>query len=109
MPDAQPLLREIVAEPEHLATMKAALEEAWQQVASHFKDEPSDAIAGARTALAKAILAAYRSGAPDVLALKHYGLGALKLRYPMHFDTGPDTGRHRRATKIDLSRFCHES
>lgn len=86
MPDAVRHFPEVV-EPNDLSAMKAAFDAAWTQVAGRFKDEPSSTIAGARTALAKAILAGHRSGAADVPTLKHHGLGALKLRYPVHFDT----------------------
>jgi hypothetical protein len=92
MPDTDRLLG--VADPEQVSTMRAALEDAWAQVADRFTQGE---IAEARAALAKAILAGHQSGARDRLALKHRGLGVLKLRYPLHFETAavarkPKTG-----------------
>jgi hypothetical protein len=85
MPHAQRRLGEVVAAPEHVATMKAALEAGWEHVAPRFADASPEVISAARTALADGIIDAFRMGATDLLPLKHSGLTALRRGHPERF------------------------
>ena len=82
MPEAQRILREIAAGPEHVAVMGAALEEGWGHVAWRFAGAPPEVISAARTALANGIINGFRLGATDLLVLKHSGLTALRVHHP---------------------------
>lgn len=85
MPEARRLLDEVVAEPQHVATMSAALEEAWDQISERFADAPSEVTGIARATLANGIMRGFREGATDLLPLKHWGLAALRTRFPERF------------------------
>ena len=85
MPEAQRILREIAAGPEHAAVMGAALEEGWSHVAWRFAGTPPEVISAARTALANGIINGFRLGATDLLVLKHSGLTALRVYHPDRF------------------------
>ena len=85
MPEAQRLLGEIAAEPQHVAIMGAALEAGWDHVAGRFAGAPPEVISAARTALANGIINGFRLGATDLLVLKHSGLTALRLHHPDRF------------------------
>jgi hypothetical protein len=90
MPIAHRLLGDVVAEPDQVATMRAALEAGWAHVASRFADAPPEVLSSARSALADGIIAAFRMGAKDLLPLKHSGLTALRLRYPDRFQVAAE-------------------
>ena len=75
------------ADPGQVAVMKAALDEAWQQVGHRFAGTAPEIIASARNAIADGILHSFRLGATDPLPLKHGGLTALRLRHPERFQT----------------------
>jgi hypothetical protein len=90
MPNAQRLLGDVVASPDQVATMRAALEAGWAHAASRFADAPPEVLSSARTVLADGIIAAFRMGATDLLPLKHSGLTALKLRYPERFQVAAE-------------------
>jgi hypothetical protein len=90
MPEAIRLLGEVVAEPQHVVIMGAALDAAWDHVAGRFADAPPDVISAARTALANGILNGFKVGATDLLVLKHSGLTALRLRYPDRFQSAAE-------------------
>jgi hypothetical protein len=84
MPEANRLLGEVVAEPQHVATMRAALDAAWDQVAWRFAGAPPDVISAARTTLANGING-FKVGATDLLPLKHSGVTALRHVNPDRF------------------------
>jgi hypothetical protein len=90
MPEARRLLGEIFAEPQHVATMRAALEAAWDHVAGRFAGAPPEVITAARTDLATAIIAGFRMGATDMLPLKHSALDVLRRRYPERFQAAAE-------------------
>lgn len=85
MPEAGRLLENAVAEPLHVATMRAALDAAWEQVGRRFAGAPPEVIAAARAALASGIIAGFKAGATDLLVLKHSGLNAVRSLYPDRF------------------------
>ena len=86
MPEAKRLFEELVAGPEHVAAMGAALEAAWDQVAGRFADAPPEVRSAARTGLAEGIINGFKLGAIDLLVLKHSGLTALRQRHPERFE-----------------------
>ena len=90
MPDAQRLLGEIAAGPEHVAIMGAALDQGWDHVARRFAGAPPEVVSAARTALANGIINAFRLGATDLIVLKHSGLGGLRLHYPDRFQVAAE-------------------
>jgi hypothetical protein len=73
------------ADPAQLATMKAALHEAWAQVAHRFSGSTPEVVASARNAIADGILNTFQMGATDLLPLKHGGLAALRLLHSERF------------------------
>ena len=85
MPEAKRMLGGVVADPQHVATMGAALDAAWAHVAGRFEDASSDVISIARTTLANGIINGFKVGATDLLVLKHSGLTALRHRFPDRF------------------------
>ena len=91
MPEAKRLfVGEIVAEPQHVAIMGAALEAGWDQVAGRFAGAPPEVMSAARTALANGIINGFRLGATDLLVLKHSGLTALRLHHPERFQVAAE-------------------
>lgn len=90
MPDARRLLGEVVAEPQDVATMKAALDAAWERVGARFSGAPPEVISAARTALASGIINGFKVGATDLLVLKHSGLNALRSLYPDRFQSAAE-------------------
>jgi hypothetical protein len=66
--------------PEALKVMTQAFDDAWQEIAGHFGDDPAD-IERARTRLAKAVLSVAHEESRDVAALKRGALEAMALAY----------------------------
>lgn len=90
MPEARRLLGEVIAEPQHVAIMRAALEAAWDHVSRRFAGASPEVITAARADLANGIIDGFRMGATDMLPLKHSGLDALKRRYPERFQVAAE-------------------
>jgi hypothetical protein len=90
MPEAKRLLGEVVAEPQHVATMRAAPDAAWNHVAWRFVAAPPDVISGARITLANGIINGFKVGATDLLVLKHSGLTVLRQVYPDRFQSAAE-------------------
>ena len=90
MPEAKRLIAELVAGPEHVAAMGAALEAAWDHVAERFTGAPPEVISAARTVLAKGIINGFTLGATDPLVLKHSGLTALRATHPENFQSAAE-------------------
>jgi hypothetical protein len=86
MPEAQRLIGDVVAEPQHVAAMRAALNAARERVSPRFIGASPEVIALARTDLANAIIDAFRIGATDAIVLKHSGMSALKRLHPERFE-----------------------
>lgn len=85
MPEAKRLLDEVVARPQQVVTMHAALHAGWDQVAGRFAGAPQSTISDGRRALANGIINGFKGGANDVLVLKHWGLAAIRTRHPDRF------------------------
>lgn len=85
MPEAKCPLGGVVAELHDIATMRAALEAAWDQAGGRFAGAPPEVIAAARAAISSGIINGFKAGASDLLVLKHSGLTALRMLYPDRF------------------------
>lgn len=90
MQEAKRLLGEVIADPQHVATMRAALDAAWDHAARRFEGASPEVISAARTTLANGIINGFRVGATDLLVLKHSGLSALRYVYPDRFQSAAE-------------------
>jgi hypothetical protein len=66
--------------PETLKALGEAFDAAWQEIASHFGNDPEDT-AKARLRLAHAVLSVAAEDSRDVAALKSGALEVMALRY----------------------------